>query len=379
MKKTFFAILAVIIFIVSPFNAVALEEYEGANVKSAILVDIDTGRVLYSLNEDEQRAPASITKVMTALLIVEAIDRGELSLNDVVTTSEYANSQGGSQIWLGVGEQMSVHDLLKSICVVSANDAAVAMAEYIAGSEEEFAVLMNERAKELGMNNTNFASASGLDRENHYTTASDITLMSREIMQYDIIREFALIWMDTVREGKSQLVNTNKLIKSYEGITGLKTGTTDNAGSCLVATATRNELNLMAVVLGAENNELRFDEAEKLLDYGFDNYMISELPPLSAPLKPIKVTGGIASDVKIIADPPKALMIPKNASAIKQELTLEEELVAPVLEGSVVGKVDVYIGDEIITSYNVLAAQQVDEMTMSYALMRVVESLVRMY
>ena len=245
--------------------------------KSAILLEADTGTILYEKNSHEQLRPASVTKVMTLLLIMEAIDSGKISLDDMVGCSERARKMGGSQIWLNETEELSVNDMLKAICVVSANDCCVAMSEFIAGSEEMFVDMMNKRAKELGMNDTNFANCHGLDTDNHLTSAHDIGVMSRELIKHEKILEYSSIWMDSLRDGKSELVNTNKLIRFYDGANGLKTGSTSLAKYNLSATAKRNDMQLIGVVMCAPTSAERFEDAKKLLDYGFANFAVNIL------------------------------------------------------------------------------------------------------
>jgi len=239
--------------------------------KSAILMDQQSGRVLFEQNADEPVAPASITKIMTLLLVIEALEEGKISLEDKVVTSELAASMGGSQIWLEPGEEMTVDELLRAVAIASANDASVALAEHVAGSEPAFIERMNKRAAQLGMQNTRFLNCTGLDEEGHVTTARDVAIVSRELISHPMIIEYSTIWMDELRNGETQLVNTNKLVRFYPGATGLKTGTTSIAGSCLSATATRDGLSLVAVVMGAPNSDSRFAAARGLLDYGFAN------------------------------------------------------------------------------------------------------------
>ena len=242
--------------------------------KAAVLMDGSTGKVLMQMNADEKLYPASVTKIMSLLLVMEALDNNKIRLTDIVTTSAVAASKGGSQIWLKEGETMSVDELLKATAVYSANDACTALGEYIAGSDEAFVMMMNDRARELGMENTTFENCTGLDddTENHLTTAYDIAIMSRELMKHELIREYTTIWMDTLRDGQTELVNTNKLIRFYNGATGLKTGTTDKAGCCVSATATRDGTSLIAVVMGADNSSDRFEGAKAMLNWGFANY-----------------------------------------------------------------------------------------------------------
>ena len=298
--------------------------------KSVILLEQSTGEVLYSYNPDEQYPPASITKIMTLLLVMEAIDTGKITVDDMVTCSQHAADMGGSQIWLEPNEQMSVHDLLKATAVSSANDAATCLAEYVAGSEEAFVAMMNQRAQELGMKNTVFKNTNGLDAEGHLSTARDIAIMSMELLKHPKILEYTTIWMDSLRGGETQLVNTNKMIRYYDGATGLKTGTTDGAGSCLSASATRNGMTLIAVTLGSATSDERFYTAKKLLDYGFANYELANIQPMSAET-PVKVTGGVE-------------------------------------KGQTVGRVIVKLGEEEILTYPMVASQSVEKMTLPRAL-----------
>ena len=245
--------------------------------KSAVLLEPNTGKILYEQNADEPLPPASITKIMSLLLVMEALDRGDFTLETVVNASEHACSMGGSQIWLEPGEGMTVHDLLKATVIASANDACVALGELVAGSEEGFVELMNSRAKELGMNSTTFKNCTGLDAEGHITTANDVAIMSGELIKHDLIKDYSTVWMDTLRDGKSELVNTNKLVRFYKGTTGLKTGTTSVAKYCLSATAEREGLSLVAVVMAGETSTARFEGAKKLLDFGFANFSFSQI------------------------------------------------------------------------------------------------------
>lgn len=245
--------------------------------KASILIEADTGTILYEKNSHEKLRPASVTKVMTLLLIMEAIDSGKISLDDMVGCSSRASKMGGSQIWLNETEKLNVNDMIKAICVVSANDCCVAMSEYIAGSEELFVDMMNKRAKELGMEDTNFVNCHGLDADNHVTSAYDISIMSRELIKHDKVLEYSSIWLDTLREGKSQLVNTNKLIRFYDGANGLKTGSTSLAKYNLSAAAKRDNMQLIAVVMCGPTSAERFEDAKKLLDYGFANFSVSVL------------------------------------------------------------------------------------------------------
>lgn len=344
---------------------------------AAILVDEDSGTVLYEKNADARRPIASITKVMTLLLTFEALEAGKISLDDFVPVSEHAYHMGGSQIWLEPGEEMTLNDMLKAICISSANDAAVAVAEYIGGSEPAFAEMMNARAAELGMTNTHFVNACGLDEPEHLSTAHDVAAMSREmLLHHTEVRDYCSIWMDTLRGGATQLVNTNKLLKSYSGITGLKTGTTGKAGVCISASAERNGLRLIAVVLGAASGKERFQAASTLLDYGFSHFesAAAELPadaPLSLP-----VERGTAESVALTYTAPERCLMPKGESSTLQvALDLPQKLAAPIRAGETVGTVKISNGSVELASYPVTAAQDVDALSFTYCLRRLAEGL----
>lgn len=346
---------------------------------SYILVEASTGKVLVEHNANERMSPASITKIMTLLLVMEALEDGKITLEDSVTCSEHANSMGGTQIWLKVGEQMTVHELLKAVVVSSANDATVALAEHVAGSEEGFVQLMNDRAKQLGMNDTTFTNSTGFDDENHKTTAYDIALMSRELLKHEKIFEYTSIWMDSLRDGETQLVNTNKLIRFYKGANGLKTGTTVGAGYCLAATAMRDGMQLIAVNLGSSTTDDRFFSARKLLDYGFANYEITAPEISLEQLTPVKVTHGTKREVECtVADDNTMLLQKGQKSQITQEIILEESLEAPVERGQQIGKIVMKLGDEIVGECPVTAAESVERMTILKSLELFLKNLVGM-
>ena len=328
---------------------------------SAILMEPKTGKVIYEKNSHEVRCCASITKVMTMILVMEAIDSGKISFNDVVSASEHAASMGGSDIWLKPGETMSVDELIKATMVASANDAAVALAEHVCGSEEIFVSEMNQKAKELSMNETVFKNCNGLDEEGHVTSAYDVALMSRELIKHKKIFDYTSIWMDYLRDGKTQLVNTNKLLKSYKGITGLKTGTTSKAGSCITATATRGNLSLNAVVLGGANGKERFKDAATLLDFGFANY--SMLKPIIDEniFEPVKVVDGMKQSVNIEAKVDNEVLIQKGKErSIDNSLEVVSEVKAPVKIGQRLGRLIYKLNDEVIAEYDVVAAEEVE-------------------
>ena len=319
--------------------------------KSCLLMEKTTGQVLYAVNEHEPLEPASATKVMTILLTMEAIDSGSLSYDDTVTASAYACSMGGSQIWLKENEQLTVEDMLKAVCVVSANDASVALAEHLAGSAEAFVEQMNQRAAELGMADTHFVNPTGLPAKGHVTSAHDIALMSRElILNHPDIRRFTTIWMDSLRDGAFGLSNTNKLIRFYPGATGLKTGSTDAALYCLSATAERDGMELVAVVMGAPTSTQRFEGAKVLLNYGFAAYGLAQAQP-PQPLAPIPVTlGDQAAVTPRLAEEPTILAPKEKLAAMEVEVQMAESLSAPVDAGAEVGRMTVTSNGETLAS-----------------------------
>ena len=331
----------------------------------AILIEQKTGKVLYDHNMHEQLRPASVTKVMSLLLIMEALDSGQISLTDKVPCSEEAAGMGGSQIWLEVGEELTVDEMLKAICVVSANDCTVAMAEYLCGSQEAFVQKMNERAKELGMNDTTFKNCHGIDEDGHVTSAYDIALMSRELLNnHPSILNYTTIWMDTLRDGQSELVNTNKLIRNYKGATGLKTGSTSVALYNLSASATRDGLSLIAVIMKAPTTKIRFAEAQKLLDYGFSNYQYKNLASKGSVLQEANVTKGVQTKVNLILENDVGLLIKKGEDKnIEQTINIQENIVAPISEGQKVGEVIYTLNGEEIGRTNIVAEKTVEKKT----------------
>lgn len=347
--------------------------------RSAILIEPESGKILFEKEPDMLMPPASITKVMTMLLVMEAIDSGKISLDDMVTCSPHASSMGGTQIWFEPGEQMTVHELLKATAIASANDAAVALGEYVSGSEEAFVNLMNTRAQELGMANTTFKNATGLDADGHLTTARDIAAMSAELLKHPKIIEYTTIWMDSLRNGETQLVNTNKLVRFFKGATGLKTGTTDGAGSCLTASATRDNLSLIAVVLGADTSDQRFGSARGLLEYGFANYEAKPVPEPDTPIMPIRVEGGVRQQVQLKSCAPKQMLVEKGrGTALTQQQSMVEEFQAPVAEGTHAGTIQVMLDGIIICEYDVVTAEQIDKMDLRSAIALIWTELTRM-
>lgn len=335
------------------------------NVGSAVLIEQNSGQVLYNQNMHEKLRPASVTKVMTILLIMEAIDSGKLSYTDKIPCSEKAAGMGGSQIWLDVREELTVDEMLKAICVVSANDCTVAMAEYLAGSEEAFVNQMNAKAKELGMNDTTFKNCHGIDEDGHVTSAYDIALMSRELLtKHPSITKYTTIYMDSLRDGKSSLVNTNKLVRNYKGATGLKTGSTSVALYNLSASATRNDLSLIAVIMKAPTSPIRFAEAQKLLDYGFNNFEYKKLANKNDLIKEISVDKGIENSVNAILENDSGVLIQKGQNKdIVQSVQLTDSINAPVYAGQVLGNVTYSLNGNEIGKVNIVAEKSVGKNT----------------
>ena len=332
---------------------------------AAVLMEASTGQVLFEKGAHDRRACASITKVMTLLLTFEALEAGELSLDQELTASAHAASMGGSDIWLEEGEQMTVDDLLKATVIMSANDAAVVLAEAVSGSEEAFVARMNERAGELGMEDTVFKNCNGLDEEGHLTSAYDVAVMSRALLAHEKIRDYSLTWMDSVRNGETQLVNTNKLIRSYQGITGLKTGTTGQAGSCISATAQREGMELIAVVLGAESTDLRFQDAKALLDYGFAGW--KTVTPETPFLQPAAVEGGMAQTVEVAAGEMPSLLLQAGEEAQVETVVQLEPVKAPVEQGQELGRILCQVAGETVAQVPITAKEDVEAVTFGAA------------
>ena len=343
--------------------------------KSAVLLEPNTGKILYEQNADEQLPPASITKIMSLLLVMEALDRGDFDLETVVTASEHACSMGGSQIWLEPGEGMTVHDLLKATVIASANDACVALGELVAGSEEGFVELMNKKAKELGMNSTTFKNCTGLDAEGHITTANDVAIMSGELIRHELIKDYSTVWMDTLRDGKSELVNTNKLVRFYKGTTGLKTGTTSIAKYCLSATAQREGLSLVAVIMAGETSTDRFEGAKKLLDFGFANFSFQNIGAGLTETE-IPLLKGEKKTLKVKADEELSLLTQKSAkNAIKRETEWNKNITAPIKKGQTVGYVNIYNGEENIGKIPIKAAESIKKRTFTISFGKILKGL----
>ena len=376
-----FLCLCLAFFLITGFYPSRIAKAGGENLeikgKSAILMEPYTKTILYENNIDEKTAPASITKIMSLLLVMEAIDNKTLSLDDVLTCSDHAAGMGGSQIWLEPGEAMTVDDLLKATVIASANDATVVLGEAIAGSEEGFVQMMNEKAKTLGMSNTNFINCTGLDAEGHYSTAHDVAIMSCELIKYELIKRYTTVWMDSLRDGESELVNTNKLVRFYEGTTGLKTGTTSTAGYCLSASAMRDGTEFVAVIMGSEASNDRFESAKKLLNYGFANFSLTEIHPEKSEAFSVEVDDGEKKKFAAIPDGSLKLLLKKNeGKEIIQKVHFEDDIEAPVIKGDKVGSIDIFMGDEQIGSIDIKAAENVEKMSFLTALKWLISGLV---
>jgi len=358
MKKIISVICIVCFFV--PNLKVYAGNIPEVNAKSMILMEYSTGEILAENNADEQLAIASVTKIMTLLLIMEAIDNGKITLEDTVTVSENAMSMGGSTMFLETGEVLSVHELLKGITVASANDGCVAMAEYLSGSEEAFIGLMNDKAKELGMKNTNFINTNGLDAEGHYSSARDVAIMSRELIKHEKIFEYTTIWTGMMNNDQYELSNTNKLIRFYPGANGLKTGSTDKAGCCLSATAKKDEMQLIAVILGAPNSNERFNGARALLDYGFANYAIKRPFEGGEKIETIKVLKGNKDNIGVVASDDCSILTEKGKQ-IETVTELPKEITAPVKKGDKVGVVKFVSDGEVIGVKNLYSADDSDK------------------
>lgn len=369
-------IISIILVFSLIFGAWSFQTFADASpqitVPAAILMDQATGTVLFESNADEQRAPASVTKVMTLLLIMEAIEAKQLDWSTPIAVSPEAAGMGGSQVYLKEGETMTAEEMVKCIAVVSANDCCVAMAEAICGSTASFIEKMNDRAKELGMKNTHFNSCTGLDTEDHFTTARDIAIMSRELMKHEQIKQYSTIWMDTVRNGAFTLSNTNKLIRFYDGATGLKTGFTDDAGYCLSATATRESLSLIAVVMGGKTSDQRFNDAKALLNFGFTQYETYRQSPTA--LEPVKVLKGMENSVQPVLGKTPAFLVPKGSSErITYTVTLPESVAAPVDKNQKLGTIEYTLDGKNIGSIHLLAEKEIPKATFGHLFLHLIQ------
>ncbi len=371
MKKFVSILLSLAIILAFPLNCLAAESKnkdENIKAESVILMNMDTGKVLLKQNEYEHLSPASVTKIMTILLVLEALDSGKITLNDKVSASVNAVAMGGSQIWLEIGEMMTVDELLKATVIASANDACTALGEYIAGSSAGFVKMMNERAAELGLKNTNFENCTGLDdtTKNHYSCAYDLAVISSQVMKHKLILNYTTVWLDSLRGGKTELNNTNKLVNTYNGITGLKTGTTSNAGFCVAATATRDNMNLVAVVLNAKTSEDRFDTAKYLLDYGFANYKLFKPEIDSDKITSVKVINGIEKSIVPVYNEGTAIVIENTNAEYTYEYKLNESAQAPISKGDVLGVINVSNGKDVVATIDLVSPRDVDTINMKY-------------
>ena len=349
------------------------------DAKAVILVERETGDVLYEDNADESRPVASITKVMTMILVMEAIETGRISLDDDVVVTEHAYSMGGSQIWLEPGEVMTVDGLLRAVAVQSANDAAVALAEYVSGGEEAFVVEMNRKAKELGMTKTTFKNACGLDEEGHLSCARDVAIMSRECLKHDLIREYVTIWMDELRGGETSLTNTNKMLKSFNGMTGLKTGTTNKAGVCITASAEREGMELIAVVLGSPDSKARFAAARDLLEFGFANYELAGIDINPVDVSPVKVKLGEKEYCEYTYNVPDYVVVDKGkGDSVSYSVEMAETQAAPVEKGQTVGEITVYSEGIVIGVYPITATRRVEKLNFGSSYKMLLNSLLGM-
>lgn len=380
MKRRMIAALLVSLLSLSiTTTTMAVGEAQGSlplSCASAILMEKETGKILYDRSSQEKLQPASVTKIMTLLLVMEALEAGRIQKEDMVTVSAYAAGMGGSQVYLKEGEQMSVDELIKCVAVVSGNDCAVALAEHLEGSETAFVAQMNERAAQLGMKDTTFINCTGLPAQGHITSAHDIALMSRElILNHPDIRNYTTVWMDTIREGTFGLTNTNRLIRFYPGATGLKTGSTDGALYCMSATAQRDGMELIAVVMKAPTTAQRFEDAKTLLDYGFATYALQEVYP-QAPLLPVKVLLGQQDQVQPELSRPCRILVEKaQIEQISTKLILSEDVEAPVEKAQILGELEIYIGEQRMESVPIVASQGVERLSVSMIFVKMLKNL----
>lgn len=377
MKRILSCIICILLTIQVPFVAYADNDAEKSkiNAKSVVLMATDTKDVLYKENELEHLSPASVTKIMSILLCLEALDSGKIKLTDKVTASKNAVAMGGSQIWLEEGETMTVDELLKAVVIASANDACTALGEHIAGSDVAFVKMMNDRAQELGLKNTNFENCTGLDdtTKAHYSCAYDLAVISCEVMKYDLIKDYSTIWLDSLRAGKTELNNTNKLVKSYKGITGLKTGTTSNAGFCVSATASRDGLNLVAVVLGSDTSEHRFQTAEYLLDKGFAEYSSRKIKIDKNKLTPVKINNGKQKSIIPSFSDTQNIVLPKDNGKLKYDFKIKKEVNAPVKKGDNLGSVKVISNGKTVKVIPLYADRGVDKVNFMYIFLNIIK------
>lgn len=362
MKQKILCLLLAAFILLSALSFNVSADFDvNEEIKSVILIEPTTGTVLFERNADERLAPASVTKVMTALLVMEAIEDGKLGLDDIITVSANASAMGGSQIFLEIGEEISVGELLKGMMVASGNDAAVAFAEALGGTTESFVDMMNSKAEELGLLNTHFMNCHGLDEDEHYTSARDIAIMSSELLKHEKILEYTSIWTDSIRDGKTSLANTNKLVRFYDGCDGLKTGSTSIAKCCISATAKRNNMRLIAVVMAAPTTDLRFGAVRQMFDYGFALKEVAVIEEKE--IGTIPVTGGEKTDVKLCTVGASMLIDKGVGSKIVYETVIEESIAAPVTEKQVVGKIKATYNGEELFSCDVVTSESVERVS----------------
>ena len=375
----FFMIVFILITIIPPKQIYATEFADTVNAKSAILMEASSGMVLYEQNADQALPPASVTKIMTLLLVMEAVDNGNISMSDLVTVSDNAASMGGSQVYLESGEQMSVEDMIKSVVVSSANDAAVALAEHIAGSEASFVSMMNSKAAALGMKNSHFENTNGLDDNvtNHLISARDIAIMSRELLKHEKILEYTTIWQDSIRDGAFTLSNTNRLIRFYEGANGLKTGSTSKAKFCISATAKRDGMQLICVIMGAPTRDIRNAEAKKLLDFGFANYGVYTYSPEE--IANIKIVGGVSDQTMLISGGFSCVLEKGKINSVKKEYIYDQSYPAPVKSGQDIGKVTFYLDSEKIGECEIIASNTIDKISFGDVLYRILNKMASIF
>ncbi len=360
-------LVSIILIIVLSFTSIGVYGDIDISARASLLMDFSSGDIIYAMNEHEKLAPASITKIMTLLLCMEALETEKIKLDDKVFISDHASKMVGTKVYLDAGETQTVENLIKAISVRSANDGAVALAEHIAGSEEAFVKLMNKRSKELGMKNTNFSNASGLPAENHYTTAYDIAIMSRELLKHEKIKGYLSVYMEDLTVGKSKksvqtMVNTNRLIKEYDGANGIKTGFTNEAKHCISASAKRGSLQLIAVVMGVENSKLRFTEAKRLLDYGFANYESITLGKKGDIVGSIPIEKGKKENLEIILDRDSCILLQKGRkSEIDKKLNYPEFLIAPIVQGSIVGELIIRVDGKEVDKIDLIAKTTIEK------------------
>ncbi len=387
MKKILCYILTLFLLMSSSICVFAQDENADTNSanengivdysKSSILMCADTGDIIYEKKAYEHVSPASVTKLMSMLLVLEAIDSGKITLEDKVTAGENAVAMGGSQIWLEVGETMTVEELLKAVIVASANDACTALGEYIAGSSTAFVSMMNERANSLGLENTNFENCTGLDdtATNHYSCAYDLAVIAREVLTHELVFNYSTIWLDYLRDGETELNNTNKLVNTYTGITGLKTGTTSKAGFCVCATAKREDMNLIAVVLGAETGDKRFESAVNLLDFGFANYEIFVPTIDETQITNVKIKNGEEKTTKPIYSTSDKILVKKGTGEISYEYSVSEAVNAPIKKGDELGEILIKSGDQIIKKIPLYSGKDINKISFNFVLTEMLRNI----